>query len=478
MRINPPPTWARLVLLPLILGAGACSGDKPIDGDGTTDGQTDDAGATGPECVEDSDCSDWEICDDDACVDGDRNNSVDEAQTLLWDDGVEGILNPAGDVDYFKLVGEGGEFLRLRTVHEFGDAGGDTVLTLRDSAGKVLTSSDDYPTGSSTSSADSTLYAYLPSAGDYYIQVEDQGTYYENGEELGDADYVYTLTVETWGQHTSEPDDGGDPSVELSIDGTGSFYAVGVALEEAGDVDAITITHGLSDVNLWVPGMLDLSGSDAEPSVRLWSSGEELFLQREGMPESYAYYPFAPGDTYTLELYDEDGQGGEDYWFFVFPILYDSGDSYPVETEANDDAASADVLEMTDSTTSSGSTYAVGQATGYIDAEGDEDWFRVAARADAELVVCLSSARGGSLATPDLEVYDATGALIDSSSGSAATVPNAAVEDIVMGSGEYFIRVVEPDPGPTGAGAWYRFVVYTADFEIGTYAEGGFNCPA
>ncbi|NOY27641.1 MAG: hypothetical protein GXP62_17385, partial [Oligoflexia bacterium] len=376
----------------LSLGPLACV-DKGIGSPGTgSPGTTGDGGATGdggtaaPECSLDTDCTAWEICNDQACADGDRNNSVDEAEPALWDDSVDGYLNPVDDVDYYSLTAEGGEFVRIRTSHDYGDSGGDTVLTLRDSIGKVVTTSDDYPTGNTTSSADSTIYAYLSTAGQYTIQVQDQGTYYDNGKAVGSPDYVYTLSVESWSQHTTEPDDGAAPSLDLSIDTTNSYYATGVALEETGDVDAITITHGLSDVNLWVYGMLDLSGSDAEPSARLWSADEELFLEKDGISSGgYAAYPSLPAGSYTLELYDSAGRGGADTWFFVFPIIFDSGGTYPFESEDNDSIPTANALDMIESKTSSGSTYAYGEATGTMDFDGDQDWFQVPARPDAEL---------------------------------------------------------------------------------------------
>lgn len=466
-------------LIPLFLPLVLACADKEI-GDPAGDGGSGvgDGGSVGPECVEDSDCGDGEICEAEVCVDGDRNNSVDEAERLLWEESVQGVINPVGDVDYYVFTADGGEWIRLRTTLTDPELG-DTAITLRSAAGKVITSSDNYPTGGLSSSSDATIYAWLAEAGDYYVQVEDQGTFNENDEEMGDPDYAYTLELLTWTQATEEPDDASEPSVELDIDGANTFYPVGVLLEDEGDVDAVSITVGLSSSNLWLYGMLDLSGSEAVPSARLWSEDEELLLQKAGIGEGgYAWYPYLPAGTYTLELFDEALGGSLDHWFFFFPIAFELSDSYPVESEPNDSLAGAQALEMTESSTSSGSAYGVGNATGYIDSEGDEDWYRVPARTGAELVVCISAALGGSLATPDIEIYDNAGTLVGSGAGSASDLPNASVEDVVMGSGDYTIRVVDPDGSTSGAGAWYRMVVYAADFEISAYADGGYSCPS
>lgn len=457
----------------------AC-GDKPIGEDGTSGdgGGAGDGGTSAPECAEDGECADWEICEGQACVDGDRSNSAEEAVSVLWDSEAGGFLNPAGDVDWFRLAADGGEFVRIRTVHEFGEAGGDTVVTLRDDSGKILTTSDDYPTGASTSSADSTIYAYLPAAGDYLIEVQDQGTYDGSGKDVGAPDFAYTLFVEGWGQHTEEPDDASAPGLSLDLEGASSYYAVGVALEEEGDVDAVELSHGLGEVTLWVYGILDLPGSEAEPAVRLWRDGEELLFEKQGLSGGgYAYAPFLAAGTYTLELYDADLGGGEDHWFFVFPILFDNGDSYPLEEESNDALERAQELDMNEAETGGGSAYAYGQISGHVDAVGDQDWFRVQSRPDAELVVCLSSAQGGSLVAPDLELYDAAGSLVASGEGSVSVAPNARIEGVTMGSGDYTVRVADDEGVWSGAGAFYRMVVYTADFDVGSYEDGGYSCP-
>ena len=101
----------------LYLGLLAACGDKDV---GIQDTSPSDNTDTGPdiECLEDDDCNDWEVCDADACVDGDRNNSADESLTLSWDDGPsrDYYINPAGDVDYYDLSAAGGEFVRIRTI--------------------------------------------------------------------------------------------------------------------------------------------------------------------------------------------------------------------------------------------------------------------------------------------------------------------------------------------------------------------------
>lgn len=467
----------RIASIPLLLAPVlpavllACDNDKPIWDD---TGGSGDGGSDGT-CGSDAECAGWEICEADTCVDGDRNNSVDEAQGVLWDDTTQGYVNPAGDKDYYTLTAASGEWVRIRTIHDY--EGGDTVVTLRDPTGKVVTISDDYPTGGSLSSADSTIYAYLALVGDYIIEVEDRGTYY--GEEAaGDPAYAYTLSVETWDVHTRESDAADDPSLEFTVDGFNTYTAIGVLLAEDGDADYVRFSHGLTDGALWFYSMLDLSGSEADPRVRVYDEAGDLVLWREGVVGGdYAYHPAAGAGTYTVELDDSDSQGGALVWFFVFMMMRDNDGAYPVETESNDYMLTASPLTMNETETSSGSTYAYGQATGFIDSEGDEDWFEIPERPDAEIALCITSSTAGSLVAPDVEVYDEAGTLVGSATGSEVVYPAARLDDVFMDAGPYYIRVHDPDGAYTGGGAFYRMVVYTADFDIYAYEDGGYSCP-
>jgi hypothetical protein len=58
---------------------GGCKGGE------SDESPSDDSEAPSAECAEDPDCAAWEICDDDlTCVGGDRNNGIDEAESILW----------------------------------------------------------------------------------------------------------------------------------------------------------------------------------------------------------------------------------------------------------------------------------------------------------------------------------------------------------------------------------------------------------
>ena len=96
------------------------------------------------------------------------------------------------------------------------------------------------------------IYAYLEEAGIYTVSVEDYNTYFETGESFGSSLYEYTLYLEDWSRHTSEPDDVDSPSVELEIDQSNSWTSVGSLIQEEGDVDHISIDYNVESTHFYI----------------------------------------------------------------------------------------------------------------------------------------------------------------------------------------------------------------------------------
>lgn len=457
---------------PFVLALAGCTGDKPPPSTDSGDSGDTDSGTPAEECAEDAECSDGEICEADVCVDGDRDNSVDEATSLLWESDGLGVINPAGDVDFYKFEADGGEFVRIRTVLNYDD--GDTALTLRSPSGKVVASVDNYPTGGTVSTYDAVLYAYLASAGTYTIAVEDIGTYYSGGEPNGNPGYEYTVSLNAWSGHTDESDALDDPSVDVDITSGSSIYPVGVVLEEGGDVDYVDIEFNWEDAGLWVSGMADLGNSDAEPLVRLTTRDGDVLFSKEGLgPDGRGLYPNMTDGHTVLQLTDVDGDGGSNHWFFVFITAEDEGEAYPAEEEPNDESGGATVMDQEERTTSDGLDYSVGYGQGVLDPAGDVDWFRFEGATDGRLVVCLNSSAYGASVAPTLEVYSSDGELLETAEGDPDTSSggNTTIENLSMDRDLYYLAVRHPDDDG-GLDAWYRFVLYVADFDVETY-----GCP-
>lgn len=467
-------------LAPLLALLLACTGDTApgTDKDGTGGDGGDDSGAGTAECTEDTDCESTQICEDNDCQDGDRNNGAGEAVAIVWDEGVAGEINPKGDSDYFSFIAEGGEFIRINSVLsediDIEETDYDTTLTLRDSAGKVVAQVADYPTGAKVNSYDAILYAYLPTAGTYTIEVEDVGTYNDSRDAKGGDDYDYTVTLTETSSHTRETDAFDDPGISVDIAGGSTLYAVGVALETAGDSDWVDLSFPYGEAGLYVLGFADMSGLEAVPEVRLYTREGVVLTDKEGVGSgAYGLYPAMEDQGYVMELTDAGGNGGEDYWFFVFLLAEDEGDAYAVEEESNDTPETATGIAQYLSETDSGSDYTYGRVQGALDPTGDIDAFAIEGMDDGYLIACLNSTAFGGAIAPTMEVYDSAGALVASAEGDPeANDGTTIIENVPVTGDDYTIILNGADDDAYGPGAWYRMIVYVTTFETEDY-----SCP-
>ena len=448
-----------------------CSKDKPTPTDGG-DGGAGEGGTTS--CVSDGDCHAWQICEAQVCEDGDRNNTVEEAQPILWDEAVEGWLNPAGDRDFYSFTAEGGEFVRINTTHDFAE--GNTVLVLRNAAGEVHAWVDDYPTGTAVSTSDSLLYAWLPEGGSWTISVEDAGSYYADGEPVGDPLFSYELLLEEWTGHTQEEDADDAPSYKITMDAADTWIAIGVALEAEGDIDHVQVALDLKNVELRIAGIEALQSYDsgAVPRVRLIDEAGVVLSDKSGVGiDGYAVYPFLNRGTYRLELMDQDGHGGDGEWFYAFAYATAASSEYIDESEPNGGVVHAEEVDLTEAETDNGQIYSYGSRFGTSNEAGDQDWYRVEIPYDsATLIACLSSTWYGSLLTPDLEIHDGEGTLLASEAGDENAYPTVAIDNLTLDAGTYYIVVRSPETASGDLGEWYRFVAYVAPFQAISY-----SCP-
>ena len=444
------------------------------------------------ECVIDSDCINGQICEENECLSGDRNNSIEEAVTLLWDDSITETFSTTGDVDYFSFSTPGEEYIRLLTQTDYED--GDTVMVLRDPNGRVVTWSDDFPTGTRVTSIDSVIYAYLEEAGTYIVSVEDYNTYFQTGDEFGSTLYDYSIYLEDWSRHTSEPDNVDSPSIELEIDQENSWTSVGVLVQEEGDVDYISIDYNIESTHFYISGIVNLDGSDLQSFLQLYDEDNNPIAAKKNVgPDGSIIFPDMKEGKYRLEVTTPNGAGGGNHWNYFF-VKGSDEEIYPIEEESNDTTETATELVQTETTTSSDKPYLYSQSFAEIQNDGDEDWFQGSnPYEEAQLVVCLNAGLYGSLATPTIEVYDGSMTLLGSVETDENDDPSGAIEGITLSQDEdFYVRILYPQSNtdeidnPTSEntdeentevptlyhGHWYEFITYVATFEPTSY-----SCP-
>jgi hypothetical protein len=475
------------------------SGDVggPSGGDGGG-GEGEGEGESESVCEEDADCPDWQICESDECLDGDRNNAKEEgfAVTLSPESTVSSYINKAGDADYYTFATAGGEFMFAFTdAHEDDASSGpfaDTFLTLYDPEGDVVTTADNFPNGSSVGNMDSALWAYLSQAGTYTLKVEDANPI--NGNEAwGGREYTYSLTLKAWSQATygessfDAPYSPGEAGLELVAN---TLYAVGIVLENEGDIDYIDVSFPYNDAAVYVDGIEDLSGSDANPRASILTTEEALLATRDEVgPAGPVIYPNMSSGSFVVAVEDADGGGGANYWTVLIIKAGDEGVARSMDMEPNDTTSSATELEMAEKLNASDRTYFEGKVQGEMNSPGDVDLWQMTVDGSATvetedgdevqyLVVCVNAAKWGSSIAPDLAVYDASGVELASSAGSATASPNNNIENVPLTPGEtVYVSVTAGEESAGTADEWYFLNTYIASFSVSSYEEGGYSCP-
>lgn len=471
----------------LAFGALGCQDDKADEGDDPTEYTPDgsdggDGGEDDGTCGSDDDCTAYvEICEDQVCVEGDRDNTEDDATTLRYGDPSDastwsaGVLNPVGDVDWFAFESSGAEYIRISSYTDEDIPEHNTVISLYRNNGKLVTLADGHAAGGGLGDADAVIYAYVDQAGTYLVKVEDAAGYWDVGEPYGARDYRYELLLQEWTVNVVEPDGADAMSTAIEVSSVNSWNARGVLIDEPGDLDWIQVRIRTPDAALVIDGNFDLTGSDATPQARLLDADGQVWTDRIGFGLSgIAYVPSIPEGDYLLELGDGAGAGGPNHWFFVHAIGRDASTSYPVEVEDNGPDGTPTPLDQVELETDSGNPYTLAQVEGLGDGPGDEDWFSFTSDFEGgHVVVCLLSGYYGSTALPEISVYDDSDVLLGTVASDGDTYPTAELANLIADRGDYTVRLVHGAETAGHPSDWYRMYVYVADFEVTAY-----DCPS
>lgn len=406
-------------------------------------------------CAEDSECSSWQICEEEACTTGDRNNSIEEAESILWEDPGSGVLQDDDDQDFFTFTADGGEYIRVDTIAD--DETNDTIVSLYSPSGKLHAQENDHALGAVTT-YDTVLYAYLPVAGDWTILVEDVN-------DLGSPDYSYEVEVSEYGRNTAEPDAFSSPEI-LEVE-SGYYYAVGWLLEEEGDADYVSLELPYEECPTVITGSSYAIDSDATPLYELYDVEGDLLLRKEapGGENGSAFYFEVDGGQATLSVTDADGGGGASHWGFFYVRVYDRGYHYTAELEENDYDGDANFLDFTWETNDSGEQ-GTALAWGIMDYAYDEDWYGISVDPDNYLYINGTADLFGSLIDAEVTLYDADGEIVAEGDDVGADDDFSDVGPIgPLDGGDYYIQVTNGNE-EYGPATYYRFTAFQTDYPL------------
>lgn len=459
--MSKPSRFSTLASLCLLLGGSlglsACPPDESDDDDVVAPPGTDDDDA--PDCDGDYDCnftSGLEICSDDGfCIEGDRNNSREEAQLLEMNSTATLPLAPAGDIDWFRFSGSAGDLVLLAASADDTDKV-DTVIVFTDADGNEIAYNDDFDRVSDIA-PDSRLYTGLSETGVWYFSVQDRRSWVNDPRNPaeGGAEHTYTASVveanpDSYITVATGQDDSAEDAVAWDVVETYTNYTCGGMLEPTGDEDWFAVPVVESEA-LRLYGFPN-SGSAGSVQVEVYlPDGETLVGTWQDLTwetEHRAWMPVLETGDYYLRVTEAEGLGGFDYWYYLHAAKNPAKEGQPSEVEPNDDASQAVAL-------------AVGTQTVWsrIFPAADEDWYSIDAEDGDQLTVTFARISGDEDTALAIDLMDPTGTITQSLTWDGEEDPVLSLEVLdQVGVWNLVIREQDPTAGAT-ADRYYQLDV-------------------
>ena len=423
------------------------------------------------EC-DDGNSTNGDGCTSDCTLEGDGNDSFETAESLTINRGLNGVIDPEGDVDYYSFAGEAGVWVTTYTEANPNDQDEliDTVITLYDSEQVQLAENDNL---AERNAADSSMIMRLPYTGTYYLKVQDRSTWALNQNPRGGRNFTYRVVVATMNMDATqvnvEMETGNDEASAQDLGWTegGSGYILG-GLTNPQDVDVYAFSVAEPDEGQPVEGHLEVdvrtpgvSGNGATSAVgRIWitnAANTDTIARVRYSRSITGIEPALPPGDYLLWVNHPSRDsaiavppGDNDFYVMTLRLR---GDNVPeAAEETNDERGTPEPVELTDQ--------GGGRRSGFILAQlgdGDVDHFGVTAL-DSEgtmSVVCRSRLAGSGIRGLKAELWTAGAAeriAQDTEGAEMVYIQNASIE----GGAEYIVRLSKSGQEDDVSGVWVR----------------------
>jgi len=448
------------------------------------------------------------------CSENPGNDSLSSATVIAIGQSVQGLICPAGDVDFYRFNAQAGWRIaaRLRAAAEGSPL--DGYLALYDSNGNLLSENDDLINGQIN---DPALAYVLPYSGNYYLKVRAW-----NHPAAGGTNLTYTLQVLTDVQPpnvvltypTSAWLVGGTPTIRATASDEGSGVAM-VNFFWRPDAQSPWVLKAQdgdgSDGWTWTTTSSALDGGDlyveAVDFAGLRSGALRLNLRLDDQPPSVALQPLPspnPSTAIPLRWTAQDARSGiagvdlqwrqSADWLDLssgltpaqgtFWVLGAFGQSYTFRAQARDNAGNlspwsgevstqveavcqGDAYESDDDTPQGAPPLLQEQPQEHTlcragSGVGDVDWLRFQATANRPLFFAITSLDGGAALTA--EIYDASGSTLLDQHAAPALGSNLMFVWTPAQDGEYLLRLSPIDERLAGSAARYRVLFAEARF--------------
>lgn len=425
----------------LLLALGACDST-----DSGTDSNGDDPGGA------DADTSAPDDADD-----------PEHAVALTFDEEVSDTLHD-DDVDWYQITASEGQQFRVQVVNEDENQSEDSLDTVVEVFSSDLTRiawEDDHPVGD-VGTYDTVCFGFFPSDGDYYVTVQDKGTF-----EIGHSNVEsteYTMSVLSPSQLGEEPDSVLSVGVSYPMDTENSWYAIPVLADSGGDRDFVKLVLAHNDGALTFAAAEHIESSGYKPMIELYNSDAETVLRASTIARSDGrQFISPPGTEYILGVEDSSFGSGPAQGMWVFVANSEAGYGYTRETEPNDAEGAGNAMTLADQEPDAGFWFADG-VEGRIGDEDDVDGFDFTTTEEGYLTISFGALSYGSLLTANVAIWQ-DGVIVASGTAEAGADPEVQTSAKVA-AGAYSLRVSAVDGTPSGEGAFYRLAVHSTSVAL------------
>jgi hypothetical protein len=403
---------------------------------------------------------------------GDGNESCDEAVAVALNamDGEPGVINPAGDHDFFSFAGTAGSWVVISTDANPDDELDrvDTVLRLYDSSMTMVAENDD---GVPRVNTDSEIIIRLPADDTYCVEVLEFTEWADTPPYEGQPDYTYTVAVTELDPASpvlvEDPETGDDAAsaTPLEFDTGQVAFTIGTFRDETDvDVFSFTVAAGMNNVQTNIMPAGPTGYGSTTSAGNLWvtdAAGTTIIARIDNTTTDWNEIGpnLLPGD-YLLWVEHPGGTAGANDFYVL--KTFRAMDNPPIELDdtGNDTLAGAEVLPMT-----ADGDLVTGFLLTHLGSPTDVDYFSFDV-ADGDIgtgevagVVCGSMSSGSGVMGLSVEVRNAADMVLSSATES---VPDAAlIEDarLPAPSGTFYVRIAKTGQDAEVTGDWVRCAV-------------------
>lgn len=394
---------------------------------------------------------------------GDGNDSFAEAVPITLGEMASGVIDPAGDVDYYSFTAMAGDWVFIATDANPDDDPMmvDTVITLYDSAMTQVAENDDSLPRNNT---DSELIYHVPADGMYFIEVQEWSTWANDTPE-GMASFTYDVSVGTINPMAPglalDAETGNDAMSATAAALNMNFNLIIGTFADGMDVDVFSFSYaGATPMNLSteiMPWGTDGYGSTVSAG-NIWvtnMAGDTIIarIDNRTMGFNELSVPITAG-TYLL-WFEHPGTAAANDFYVNKTFLLTENDPETMDA-TNGTLAMAEPLTL--------EADMMGSRRAFVLANlgmGDVDYYSFDVMAMEQVTIACGAENSGSgVRGLSVELRDSADAVVAMASEMGGM--NAFIEDQMVTPGMHYLRLTKTGQDPEVTGDFVRCGVFAA----------------